>query len=204
VTQGGPTVGLSSSSAKHDRFEDWFTAVYKGNNPLSVAVEDRLKYIDHTVRLFNDVKLLNRHPLANVDNMLSTMSFEISLILRDEDVPLDRRLALVGACCTLFTSWFADLREYTHSCAFFWDSVCHHYKRHKFLSESEIHIKDAIFECLTRIITVENKYCQLGALHGLNHLRDVRAIPVIDDLISRSEESDIVAYAKIAKTFEAL
>jgi hypothetical protein len=65
-------------------------------------------------------------------------------------------------------------------------------------------VRDAIFKCLTAIIHLPIRHCQASALHGFNHLKDDRCHLVIDNFIARCTDPELIAYARVCRSYRGL
>jgi hypothetical protein len=97
-----------------------------------------------------------------------------------------------------FRKFFGQLTEYSAACDMFWDIIIHG------LDASDEEIRDAVFVALAEQLLIPNRYCQLSALHGFNHLQDRRCHPVITAFEKTTDDPEIRAYALTAKMFMAM
>lgn len=177
-------------------FRAWTLAQLNQQPYLSVTRE-RVDYLHNATRVLVDSDSLSWLSRAKAEKVVWNMANGIRDVLGEDDVDLSARLALVHATPSFFGQFFGALSEYSAACDMFWDIVI-----------SYLHpggeLGDAIFQAISEQLAIPNRYCQLSALHGFNHLRDRRCVPLITAFEKTTDDPEIRAYAVKAKMFMAM
>jgi hypothetical protein len=132
--------------------------------------------------------------------------------LASSEVPLPKRLEAIGNIYYLYLDCFAkrctevlghlsdEGSPMNLSCYMFWD-ICRFSGLEDMLENKET--RGSVLKVLEKILTIENKACREGALHGLGHIanscpNNVRKI--IDGFLSKNKlDYKLMAYALKAR-----
>jgi hypothetical protein len=212
----------------NSRYQDWLKHIfdhefevkkpqwYFGENaPTFEASADEItELLGQT--FFYAGKDLTKYTDEQVDQgiwyLAGTSGSDFLSALASSEVPLPKRLEAIGNVYYLYSDCFAkrctevlghlsdEGSPLNSSCYMFWD-ICRFSSLDDMLKNKET--RDAVLKVLEKILTIENKTCREGSLHGLGHIANscpdnVREI--IDDFLSKNKLDDkLVAYALKAR-----
>lgn len=132
------------------------------------------------------------------DELIIRVAIAAHGVLVSPEVDFAAKGDLIKATEHLFADRYAHLVSQTYGCEMFWDVLVES-------GDFPGDLKDVVLERLTAQLEMENRFCQWSALHGLNHLHDPRAVPIIDDFItSVKDDPELVEYAELARENRAL
>lgn len=202
-------------------YGDWIVSIFKNEELQKVSREDiELQYRDHE-RQLEHIRKLFGDPSELIKNFSLTsikFGFEIitdgwnrffSTIITDKTIDLELRNECISASATLFEKLFT--KSGFEELAFMWWDVliCDFFgypTPSKAIDEDGTRLREAFFETLLKILKIENRICQLSALHGLGHLQHPKTKEVIEKYlkVSKSKFFDdlFVLYAQKAITGE--
>jgi hypothetical protein len=134
---------------------------------------------------------------------IQSISVNLGEIIGESEGTLVQRVAALTLAATWLVRQFANATNDTIGLFGFWDSVlAQKADRDAWVGEEALF--DAVFAALTFQLVSPNRYCQLSALHGLNHLRHPRTAWVVDAALGPVGDEEVRAYAASAKRFEAM
>jgi hypothetical protein len=118
-------------------------------------------------------------------------------LLRRVWIPFESKARFIAACPNRYRHLYARQTEYSSASDMFWDGLIGR-------STLESAVRQAIFGALVDQLGIPNRWCQYAALHGFNHLRDLRCQPVVDRFLATCTDPALHRYAEAAKRFQAL
>ena len=112
-------------------------------------------------------------------------------------------VAVVLSASAGLTRVFGTATEDNTALFGFWDSVLTHLHEEGLWVEHPL-LREAFFSALLGQLSSHNRYCQLSALHGLNHLRHPRTQLAVDWFLSTAGDQELRDYAATARRFDAM
>lgn len=109
-----------------------------------------------------------------------------------------QRIELARAVPGFFAHHYVAGDEYGKGLDMFWDSAMDG------IDNADRPLVDTVFDALTRQLAIPNRWCQLSALHGFNHLKEPRCRPLIRRFIEQCDDAEVVTYATGAMTFRLM
>jgi hypothetical protein len=91
--------------------------------------------------------------------------------------------------------WYGDSTTDSDDLNMFWDLVLNN------PSPSGPAVSAAAFEALCYQLDMPNRWIQLSAIHGFNHLKEPRCRPILRRFIESCEDEHLRDYARRAMTF---
>ena len=139
---------------------------------------------------------LGEHPDAARDadraRILDNLSHDGGFVIGDESLPLSDRMAVLDAMAVLVLRLGPGL-PVAENAFMFWDAA--------FVMEASLHtIRGHAFELLKAQLDSPDLDMQLGALHGLNHLRHPETPKYIESILPRLADESVRDYARSAAT----
>jgi hypothetical protein len=86
-------------------------------------------------------------------------------------------------------------------CDMFWHNILETVARPVSLDDA---LRTALIDALAWQLTLDVPLLQKGALHGLGHLGEAATREQIDEFIASHLDSELVGYARSARTFQVL
>lgn len=186
-----------------NHYNEWLESFYN-NSLCCFDPEEELNHYNNLIKLFNNPEILNQYKPGKVENLLLRAASDFSTSININYPPLEIKLKLVKSCYALFQNWFAKQSTPSEGCFMFWDAMIGRPNFNKNMSNEELVIYEAFYDCLKYVLSINNKNCQLSALHGLNHLKDKRIPALLDNFISNCKDKELVEYASQAKNHSCL
>ena len=169
--------------------------------PMSdLSGEKAATYAANCIAFFGDATVdWSTEPL--LEAALRTIAANLGEVIYNGTDPATE-IAVVLSASAWLTSVFDGASDNSIALFGFWDSVLTHFFEEGLWTEHPL-LQEACFSALLGQLTSHNRYCQLSALHGLNHLRHPRTRLAVDWFLSTAGDQELREYAAVAKRFEA-
>ena len=154
--------------------------------------------------ILSNLDILNEFNSEENHFVISWLVNHLSDDLVEEYVSHDLKLDTIKKCYDFFNLWVTKHPENAIDGYMFWDVVVRPFACTRDLSPEFKQIEEAIFNCLTDILKIDNYTCQISALHGFNHLKDDRCKPIIEEFIKNTDDTDLKNMAEMAKEYSAI
>lgn len=169
---------------------------------------------DHYIRLFNSPKfLLKQFSKAQLEQgfwviLGPNLNCSAHEIVLDSDLPFDKKEACIASMLNLFKLLFAN-EPLDGSPHMWWDSFCYDWhcgNRKRERGGEDLLLQDAMFQTLSRILSLDSGTCQAAALHGLGHLHHPDTVNLVARYIQArpSLGKELKEYAVAASQFKIL
>lgn len=158
-------------------------------------------YLRSLASVFSDATTLAFLSRPKAEKAIWNLSFGLGQVVATDTLPTSAKVACITPTPAFFEAVFGSQDRYSAACDMFWDTVC---SMGYDDARGEPALGIAMLSALSAQLKIPNRYCQLSALHGFNHLRDPRCRPFIEELQRTSKDPEVLEYAKVAKRFEAL
>jgi hypothetical protein len=142
------------------------------------VVFDPERICDHYVRLFTAPQfLLDQFSRDQLEQgfwaiLGPNLDCGARAIVLDSELPLETKAGCIASMYDLFKLLFAT-EPLDTSVQMWWDSFCydwHSGNRDRERGGEDLRLQDALFQTLSKILSLDSEICQRAALHGLGHL----------------------------------
>ncbi len=190
------------SSEQHTDIRDWFLRQAGTLAPeADLSDAEAARYATNCIAFFADesadwsIESLLAPALRTIAANLGEIIFNGTATALEVAVVLSASAGL--------TRFFSTAVEDNKALFGFWDSVLTHFSEEGLWLQHPL-LREAFFSALLGQLSSPNRYCQMSALHGLNHLRHPRTQVAIDWFLSAAGDQELREYAGVVRRFEAM
>jgi hypothetical protein len=139
--------------------------------------------------------LVSDHAMAISDRGLFRSMNLLSEMIEQRGTEMPAINAAIRCVGDLFMRRFSAYKDDPYETVYMaWDILCHPWRLHKHIRAA----KDTVLQELQRCLAIDNRLCQLGALHGLGHVREPEAKEIISEFLRGDRPPDIRDFAERA------
>ena len=141
-------------------------------------------------------------PDHSFERFIWNLQYAAGEIVWHESWPEPKRKELIRNLMTVLCKAFNQHSQPSPATFNFWDALIEVYEREG-RPDSAKAVHDELYFALCQQLRVREEGLQMSALHGLNHLRDVRATDYIESAAGDFASTAVIRYADEAKRFRS-
>ena len=182
---------------------EWIELQARSEAPFRWASDaEAVEYLDDSIWFFGAIGTDYGVAETTITDAVQAVAANLADIISQSVGSLAQQTAAVTLAAIWLSAHYARTTEGEAALVGFWDSALT--RRAPSDWTADLVLFDAVFAALSFQLASPNKYVQLSALHGLNHLRHPRTVWVVDALVAPIGDEEVRAYAAVAKRFEAM
>lgn len=178
---------------------DWLLSHDTDHYVRPIPSSAKKEYLDQASRALQEAHVLDGIDGDRIERILWEISGALGSCMTSVPALAEAQILAVDAIPLLFR-WLA--RRGPHppdgSVFMFWDGVIWRKRRHT------AEVRDAVFASLACQLFLDDDTVAASAVHGFNHLKDKRCLPLLERIIRTTGNAALAEYARAATGFDLI